>query len=149
MVKTMYALPRLLDINAKSRVFRDSKKLVVVSRCLELEKPWVIEEFRKKGYQVVTACPEAEHVNMLGFKLAGVLARCSFDEVAVLTVDGSMHCTQLHWMLEEVYKFVKPLGARRHFVVYEDKVVEASEKTVKYSRYLAKIQRLLGEVGEE
>jgi len=81
----MYKLPRLLDINAKSTLFRDSKKLLVASRCLETEKPWLIEEFKKKGYIVVTACPEAEHVNMLGFKLCGILARCSFEEIAVLS----------------------------------------------------------------
>jgi len=144
----MYKLPRLLDINAKSTLFRDSKKLLVASRCLETEKPWLIEEFKKKGYIVVTACPEAEHVNMLGFKLCGILARCSFEEIAVLSVDGSMHCTQLHWMLEEVFKIVKPGAQRRHFVVYEGDVVEVSEKTVKYSRYLAKVERLTSEKRE-
>jgi hypothetical protein len=46
---------------------------------------------------------------MIGFKLAGIIARCNFEEVAVVTVDGSMHCTQLHWALEEIYKFMKPV----------------------------------------
>jgi hypothetical protein len=124
-------------------VFRDSNKLAVISRCLELEKPWVLEKLREEGYVVITACPEAEHINMIGFKLAGIIARCDFEEVAVVTVDGSMHCTQLHWVLEEVYKLMKPSIRRRHLVVYENNLVEISEKAVKCSRFLSIVERLL------
>ena len=135
---TLYKLPRLMDVNAKSTIFRDAEKLAVVSRCLEVEKPQVVEDLKLKGYAVLTACPEAEHVNMLGFKLAGVLARCKFREVAVLTVDGSMHCTQLHWMLEEVFKIMKLDISRRHFVEHEGAVIEIPADIVKKSRFLHK-----------
>jgi hypothetical protein len=139
----MYKLPRLLDINAKSVVFRDSKKLAVISRCLELEKPWVLEKLKEEGYVAITACPEAEHINMIGFKLAGIIARCNFEEVAIVTVDGSMHCTQLHWALEEIYKLMKPNTRRKHLVVHENSLVEISEKAVKCSRFLSKVEKLL------
>ncbi|MEM1596584.1 MAG: 4Fe-4S ferredoxin [Desulfurococcaceae archaeon] len=140
----MYKLPRLIDTNAKSIILRDKEKLVVVSRCLETENPRVIEEFRSNDYVVLTACPEEEHVNMLGFKLAGILARCKFKEVAVLTVDGSMHCTQLHWMLEEVFKITKPEATRKHFVEYKGNVVEIPLNIVKKSRFLSKLRGVQG-----
>lgn len=137
----MYRLPRLVDINAKSVVFRDSRKLLVASRCLELERPGVIEEFKARGYAVLTVCPEAEHVNVLGFKLAGILARCKFEEVSALTVDGSLHCAQVHWMLEEVFKVTRSSSARKHYVVHEDEVVEIPAEVVKKARFLAKLAR--------
>lgn len=135
----MYKLPRLMDVNAKSTVFRGKDNIVIVSRCLEVEKPHIIEELRASGYVVLTACPEAEHVNMLGFKLAGILARCRFKEVAVLTVDGSMHCTQLHWMLEEVFKVMKLDASRKHLVEHKGGVVEIPLDVVKKSRFLTKL----------
>ena len=134
----MYKLPRLLDINAKSVVFRDSKKLAVISRCLELEKPWVLEKLRGEGYVAITACPEAEHINMIGFKLAGIIARCDFEEVAVVTVDGSMHCTQLHWVLEEIYKLMKPSTRRRHLVVYENSLLRSLKKLLSVQGFCLK-----------
>ncbi|WP_448579686.1 4Fe-4S ferredoxin [Thermosphaera sp.] len=134
---------RLLDSNAKSRCLREKKKILIFSRCMEQEHPEVINNFTSE-YCLLSACPEAEHVNMLGFKLAGILARGSYQEVAVLTVDGSMHCTQLHWMVEEVFKICKPNCQRRHLVLYEGEVKVVSTETVKKSRYLFKVEKLSG-----
>lgn len=133
----LYSLPRLIDINAKSSILRQANKILIASRCLEIEKPQILEEYRRKGYAILTACPEAEHVNMLGFKLAGILVRGSYEEVSVLTVDGSMHCTQLHWMLEEVFKITRATCSRRHFVVHKGEVIEISQDAVKKNRFLS------------
>ncbi|ABN69325.1 hypothetical protein Smar_0212 [Staphylothermus marinus F1] len=141
----MYRIPRLIDINAKSRIFRDKKKLLIIGRCVELEHPETLEKF-KNEYALLSVCLEAEHVNMVGFKLAGILARGKYDEVSVLTVDGSLHCTQLHWMVEEVIKILRGNSIkRRHFVIYHGKLYEVSVKAVKTSRYLYKVHKLVME----
>lgn len=140
----MYILPRLIDVNAKASILRQLKKLLIMSRCIETEHREIVEKMSSKGYVILTACPEAEHVNMLGFKLAGILARGDFEEIAVLTVDGSLHCTQLHWMLEEVCKIAGRCPARRHMVVYKGRVYEVSSEAVKTSRFLYKVEKLLG-----
>lgn len=143
LVNALYRLPRLIDTNAKSTIFRDYKKLLVISRCLEVEKPEIVEKFKAEGYAVLTVCPEAEHINMLGFKLAGILARCRFEEISALTVDGSMHCTQVHWLLEEVFKIAKLNATRKHYIVHEDRVVEVSPEIVKKARFLAKLAKTM------
>jgi len=140
----LYKYPRLIDVNAKSKIFRNKEKLLIIGRCLEIEHPDIIEEFVKQGYGVLSVCIEAEHVNMVGFKLAGILARGDYKEVSVLTVDGSMHCTQLHWMIEEVFKILGRNNIiRRHFVIYKGKVFEVSPRSVKISRYLYKINKVI------
>ena len=142
----MYRCPKLIDVNAKSRIFRNNDKLLIIGRCVEIEHPDVLQEFIKQGYSVLSVCLEAEHVNMIGFKLAGILARGNYREVSVLTVDGSMHCTQLHWMLEEVFKILGRNNIiRRHFVIYKGKLFEVTLRAVKTSRYLHKVDRLLME----
>ncbi|ADV64768.1 hypothetical protein Desmu_0454 [Desulfurococcus mucosus DSM 2162] len=144
----MYILPRLIDVNAKASILREAKRILVAGRCVESEHREILEEVAGKGgYVVLTACPEAEHVNMLGFKLAGILARGSYEEVAVLTVDGSLHCTQLHWMLEEVCKISGKCPARRHIVIYKGKPREISVEAVKASRFLYRVDKLLGSSG--
>ncbi|MEM1628815.1 MAG: 4Fe-4S ferredoxin [Desulfurococcaceae archaeon] len=143
----MYSLPRLIDINAKSRVICGKKKIVVTSRCIELEHPDIVKKLIEEGYIVLTACPEAEHVNMLGFKLAGIIARNGYEEVSVLTIDGSMHCTQLHWMVEEVFKITGSKCSRKHFIVYKGGIKEISIEAVKTSRFLYKVNKLLARQG--
>ncbi len=143
----MYKVERLIDINAKSRVFRGYRKLLVIGRCIEAEHPEILRELiERENYYPLSVCLEAEHVNMAGFKLAGILARGDYEEVAVLTVDGSLHCTQLHWMVEEVFKIMKLASVkRRHFVVYKGKLYEVPLEAVKTSRFLYKVSRMLSE----
>lgn len=137
----VYKIPKLIDINARSRLIRSFKKLLIIGRCVEVEHPEFLEVFR--DYGKVSVCLEEEHMNMVGFKLAGVLARGDFEEISVLTVDGSPHCTQLHYMVEEVCRVVKNLPRRRHYVIEGGKLIEIPGKAVKVSRYLSKVAKLL------
>ncbi|MCS7127720.1 MAG: hypothetical protein N3E36_00335 [Sulfolobales archaeon] len=140
----MYTVPDLLEVNAKSRILRDRNKLLIIGKCIELEHPEILKEFIDSSYGVLGLCPEAIHVNMAGFKLIGILARGKYEEVSVLTVDGSMHCIQLHWMLEEVFKAMNLDGRvrRRHFVIYKGELKEVSVRDVKISRFLYKVNNL-------
>ena len=121
----------------------------MAGRCLEVEKPWALRELEQllgNDYAVVSACLEAEHVNMAGFKLAGLLARVrSIEEVVVVTTDGSMHCVQLHYMVEELEKIMPGRFRRRHFVATRGGLVEVPVEAVKLSRHLARITKLLEE----
>ncbi len=136
----MYRVPKLIDINAKSRLIRDKEKLLIIGRCVEIEHPWALDRF-KPEYAIVSVCLEDEHVNHVGFKLVGVIARCNFKEVAVLTVDGSMHCTQLHYMIEEIDKILGGRFRRRHIVIENGELIEIPLEVIKLSRYLSKLAR--------
>ncbi|RLG87154.1 MAG: 4Fe-4S ferredoxin [Thermoprotei archaeon] len=138
----VYTIPKLIDINAKSRLIRGKRKLLIISRCIEVEHPEVLNSF-KDDYAIVSVCLEEEHINQVGFKLAGVLVRGNYDEIAVLSVDGSPHCVQLHFMVEEVFKVTKYGAKRNHMVLSDGKVIKVSEEVVKTARYLSKVSRLL------
>ncbi len=141
----VYTIPRLIDVNAHSKLFRNKKKLLIIGRCLEVEHRNLIDEFIEKDYVPLSVCLEAEHVNMVGFKLAGIIARGNYYEIAILTVDGSLHCTQLHWMVEEVFKIMglDKRITRSHYVVYKGKIYQIPLKAVKTSRYLSKVAKLI------
>ena len=138
----VYRIPKLIDINAKSKLIRGKEKLLVIGRCVEVEHPWALRNFESE-YAIVSVCLEDEHVNHIGFKLAGMITRCNFREVAVLTVDGSMHCTQLHYMVEEIDKILGGKFKRKHIVIENGELIEIPPKIVKLSRYLSKLARSL------
>jgi hypothetical protein len=76
---------------------------------------------------------------MACLKLASIIARVPIEEIVVLTVDGSPHCIQLHFMMDEVEKITgKPLNVK-HIVVYKGKEVEVDRSRVKKARYLSKV----------
>lgn len=135
-------MPRLMDTNVRSSYLRSFDKILLHGSCVDEE---ALREF--SGYAKLSCCPEEEHANMIGFKLAGILARGNYSEIAVLTVDGSLHCVQLHYVVEEVCKIVRNPPARRHFVVEEGKIREIQEDAVKISRHLLKVSRLMKSEG--
>ncbi len=142
----VYRIPKLIDINAKSKLIRNYEALLIIGRCVEIEHNNILSKFLgTRKYAIVSVCLEEEHMNMVGLKLAGILARCNFKEVAVLTVDGSPHCVQLHFMVEEVFKVMGLEGKilRRHFVIYEGELLEVSTRAVKIARYLSRVDKLL------
>jgi hypothetical protein len=130
-------MPRLMNTNVRSSYLRSFRKILLYGACLD-EK--LLQEF--DGYAKLSCCLEEEHANMIGFKLAGILARGDYDEIAVLTVDGSLHCVQLHHTVEEVCKIVRNPPMRRYMVVEDGRIREVSEEVVKISRYLSKISKL-------
>ncbi len=141
-------VPKLIDCNARSRVIRSNNKILLIGRCVEVEHGDVLTPFRKSGYSILSVCLEEEHINMVGFKLAGILRRCRdfLEEVAVLTVDGSPHCVQLHFMVEEAFKVTGLEGEirRKHFVIVKGEgVVEVPKESVKVARYLSKVSKLI------
>lgn len=134
-------IPYVLDTSAAPRLVRERKRILLVSACLlegdKLEA--VLERF--PSYAILSACPEKHHVNLIGFKLFGILARIPVDELSVLTTDGSMHCVQLHYLAEElgrVFSF-----RRRHFVYEKGEILEVEPEAVKISRYLSRVSKML------
>ncbi|RLF13948.1 MAG: 4Fe-4S ferredoxin [Thermoprotei archaeon] len=133
---------RLLDSNVCSKDIRRYKKLLIFGTCLKDEHPEIVAEW-SKGRATFHVCLESEHVNMVGFKLASILCRVPIEEIVILTVDGSLHCVQLHMMAEEVNRFFGNRFKIRHLVYEKGKVIEIDPEVVKTARFLTKVRSLL------
>jgi len=126
-----------MDTSVRSGYLRGFRKILLYGSCLNEDLLRGFDDYAK-----LSCCLEEEHANMIGFKLAGILARGNYDEIAVLTVDGSLHCVQLHHLVEEVCRIVRNPPARRHMVVEDGEIRGIPEDAVKISRYLSKVSKL-------
>ncbi len=133
-----------MTVNVCSKKIRERKRLLIYGECVRDEYPELFQLYAE-GRVPLAVCMEREHINMVGFKLAGLLARVDVEEVVVLTVDGSPHCVQLHFALEEVEKILGREIERKHYVVENGRVIEISKKAVKKARYLSSIEKYLKE----
>ncbi len=88
-------------------------------------------------------CMEEMHVNHAGFKIASIIRYSKIKRVTVLTVDGSPHCVQLHYVIEDIKRHFVEEVETDHYVVEKGKVYKISPKAVKRSRHLSKIQQML------
>ena len=131
-----------MTIGVSDKRIRNKKRLLLYSSCLTSSAVDIISSF-SEDYASFPVCLESTHMNMVGFKLIGAAIRTGLREVAALTVDGSPHCVQLHYVLEEVARILPGLRVR-HMVISKGRVVEISSKTVRNSRYLAGLEEECG-----
>ncbi len=131
-----------IETNACSKEIRSKRTLVLYSKCIEREHPEILEELAKDAAKL-SVCLESTHMNMVGFKLVTTLRACPPDKLIVLTVDGSPHCIQLHYLVEEAVKATGYKGEVKHYVTTKGKLYEVPKEAVKLSRYLHKIARLI------
>jgi len=135
----------LMRINVGDRRLREKGRLLLVGSCMMSRYPEIVEEYvdRKEGYAILQVCLEETHVNQAGFKIGSIVRYSNLEEVVALTVDGSPHCVQIHFVIEDIKRHFTPDVETDHYVVERGQVHQISSKAVKRARHLSKIQEML------
>ncbi len=135
----------LMSINVGDQRLREKGQLLLIGSCMNSRFPDIVEEYREKdgGQAVLHVCLEEMHVNHAGFKIGSIIRYSGMEKVTVLTVDGSPHCVQLHFVVEDLKSHFTPDIETAHFVVEKGKVHQVSPKAVKRARHLSKLESML------
>jgi len=135
---------QLMRINVGDQRLREKQNLLLVGSCID-RYPEIVKEIceRNGGYFALHICLEETHVNQAGFKLGSIVKYSDIKKVTVLTVDGSPHCVQLHYMVEDIKRHFAPEIETAHYVIEKGMLLEITAKAVKHSRHLSKIQKLI------
>ena len=128
----------IMTTNAKGKIVRN-RPILLYGKCVENEHPEILERF--EDFAKLSFCPEEQHINMLFYKLIAMVSVA--ESLTILTVDGSPHCVQMHYIADEVLKYSEKKFEVRHFVIINGKLIEVRSEAVKISRYLSKIQRMI------
>lgn len=137
-------MQHLMRINVGDSRLRNKSRLLLVGSCMD-RFPEIVRKFSEEmeDAAVLHICLEESHVNQAGFKIGSIVRYSGIEKITVLTVDGSPHCVQLHFVLEDVKRHFTPDIEIIHLVVEKGKVHEISSQAVKTSRHLSKVQKLL------
>lgn len=130
----------LLSTNVKSLRLKEAS-LLIHGSCLEAEAPRIFHEL-VQGKVPLATCLEKVHMNMVGFKIATMIKVASPKEIAAVTMDGSPHCVQLHFVVEQAIQQTGCKLKPRHFVVSRGTLHEISRETVWLGRHLADLNLL-------
>jgi hypothetical protein len=125
----------LLSTNVRSPRLKESS-LLIHGSCLEVEAPGIFHELVQRKVPLAV-CLEKVHMNTVGFKIATIIKVASPLGIAVLTMDGSPHCVQLHFAVEQAIQQTGCELKPRHFVVNKGALHEISRETVWLARHLA------------
>ena len=133
-----------MRVNVGDQFLRDKGKVLLIGSCVD-RYPDIVQDIseREEGFAVLHICLEETHVNQAGFKIGSIIKYASITDVAVLTVDGSPHCIQLHYVIEDIKRHFAPEIKTTHYVIEKGKVHEITADTVKRSRHLSKLQGMI------
>lgn len=134
----------LMSINVGDARLRKEGKLLLIGSCMN-RFPEIVKDFSKRNgdHVVLHVCLEETHMNQAGFKIGSIVKYSRLSEVTVLTIDGSPHCVQLHYVVDDVKRHFAPEIITKHYVLEKGKVHEITNDAVKRSRHLSKIQKMI------
>lgn len=134
----------LMRTNVGDKRLRENPNLLLIGSCMDRFPDAVKEICEKEGNQsVLHICLEETHVNQAGFKISSIVKYSDIKKITVLTVDGSPHCVQLHYVVEDIKRHFAPEIETSHFVVEKGKLHDITPDAVKRSRHLSKIQKMV------
>ena len=133
----------LMCINVGDPRLRERGKILLIGSCMNDRYPEVVKEHRESdgGSAVLSVCLEETHANQAGFKIGSIVRYAQISRLTALTVDGSPHCVQLHFLIEDIKRHFTPEVETDHYVVEKGVVHEVSAAAVKRARHLSKIEK--------
>ncbi|MFQ5977217.1 MAG: 4Fe-4S ferredoxin [Candidatus Heimdallarchaeota archaeon] len=132
---------QLLETNVGDSRLREAHKILLVGTCVITQTEETLELFKDRPW--VTVCLEALHVNHAGFKLVQMIQVSKIRDVAVLTKDGSPHCIQAHFLIEDIKKHFVPDLVVNHFVIEKDFLEQVSAQAIKLARHLSQVEKMI------
>lgn len=125
----------------KSNIYESSEKIIIVGSCLKNMQPKAYKELEKYNLPIFDVCLEQTHINMVITKLLGMIRASKIKEIIFATVDKSPHCTQLHYVQDEITKL--GIGVNfKNYVAIDNILVLIDKETISLSKNLSKIANI-------
>ncbi len=112
------------------------EELLVYGSCIKDEFPMLLAHY--DGIPKLHVCMEERHINKVAWKVMSIARVKELQRITVLTIDGSPHCVQLHYAIEDIGKVFPDLELIHEVIVRGEKKKIDSER-VRRSRHLIEL----------
>jgi len=123
--------------------FDFEESIVLLGSCL-VGREKILEEVKKFSSNIYTVCLESTHFNMVVTKVLDVIAREKTKKIAIVTVDKSPHCVQLHYQTKEIENIKDKTKVEiKNYVVEKEHLVEIPVEVLSLSKNLSKLKKVM------
>ena len=126
----------------KTNIYDCSDEIIVVGSCLKSVQPEAFKELESMNLPMFDLCLEQTHINMAITKLLGMIRAKKIKRIIFASVDKSPHCTQLHYIQDEILKLGFDVNCE-NCVSIDNKLVKIDREIISLSKNLAKLNQLL------
>ncbi len=127
----------------KSNIYDISETIIVVGSCLKDMQEEAFKQLEKISKNMYALCLEETHMNMAITKIGGMLRTGKIKNLIFASVDKSPHCTQLHYIKNELEKMMDLSNVKiTNFVAVQNTLIEIDSKTISLSKNLSELAKL-------
>ncbi len=127
----------------KSNIYDTSETIIVVGSCLKDMQEEAFKQLEKISKNMYALCLEETHMNMAITKIGGMLRTGKIKNLIFASVDKSPHCTQLHYIRNELEKMMDLSNVKiTNFVAVQNTLIEIDSKTISLSKNLSELAKL-------
>lgn len=126
-----------------SNIYDVNETIIIMGSCLKCVQPLGFERLKEMSENIYEICLEETHINMAITKIGGMLRTGIVKNIIFASVDRSPHCTQLHYIQDEL---VKMMDIRHinisNYVVVDNELIKLSPKIISLSKTFKELVKL-------
>ena len=125
----------------KTNIYDVDDTIIIVGSCLRDVQPKGYKTLEAISKNIYDLCLEQTHVNMAITKIGGMLRTGKVHNIVFATVDKSPHCTQMHYIQDELRKMMNLENINiTNYVVVDNKLIEIDFDTTSLSKNLSELK---------
>lgn len=125
------SLRRILSSN----IYDVHETIMIVGSCVKHVEPVGFEKLKQISEHIYALCLEETHVNMAITKIGGMLRTGIVKHIVFASVERSPHCTQLHYIQDELVKMMDIDHIRiSNYVVVDGELIKLSPNVIALSK---------------
>lgn len=125
----------------KTNIYDVHETIVIMGACVPNMQPKGYEKIKKLSDNIYELCLEQTHINMAITKIAAMLRTGKIKKIIFATLDRSPHCTQVHYIRNELEKMMKLEDVDiENYVVEDNELIKIKPEVIALSKNLKKLK---------
>ncbi len=126
----------------KTNIYDVEDTIIIVGSCLKHMQPKGFDKLKEISNNIYELCLEETHMNMAITKIGGMLRTGKIYKIIFATVDKSPHCTQMHYIQDELKKMMNIDNIDiKNYVVVDNELEEITPEIISLSKNLSELKK--------
>ena len=127
----------------KTNIYDVNETIVVMGACVPNMQPKGYERIKNISENIYELCLEQTHINMAITKTGAMLRTGKIKKIIFATVDRSPHCTQVHYIRNELEKMMNLKDIIiENYIVENNELIEIKPEAIALSKKLKELNKV-------
>jgi len=124
-----------------TNIYDVTDEILICGKCVEQVQPDGYKKLLDMYPNIYGVCLEETHMNMIVSKITAMISTGKVKKIILVTVDGSPHCVQLHYIKKEILRRITNFDYQIiNYVIVDNNLIEIDSDIISLSKNLSNLQ---------